>query len=336
MGKETIYDSIDEFERKILETVGISRSDYTIADIEKEDMHFLEFGKHHKTTIILIHGYGGSGVTFYRIIPELMKYFHVIAIDLLGFGKSDRPSFTFDNFEKTIQFYTIPIVTMINYKKLDKFILLGHSLGGLIASHLALLVKEKLLVLFLVASAGFTNKGFTEEEAEILLRKYGKVNDVAPKIVQVMNYITYDKKIPIFNYVMPSWIKDYVDSYFDDDRFGLNIKEKVLFKNYYKFVHTLKACGTNSVWSLVKFGGYCDYPSLDILVQNRDINCFVYYGDGDWLDYEHAYQECKKHNLHMSFRILPDTNHQVFFHRPDTFLCQFFIDMQKVLRENAR
>ena len=53
---------------------------------------------HHITTIIagdkskpkmvLVHGYGGSGTLFYRVIKGLTKNFHVIAIDMIGMGLS--------------------------------------------------------------------------------------------------------------------------------------------------------------------------------------------------------------------------------------------------------
>jgi predicted alpha/beta-fold hydrolase len=46
-----------------------------------------------KPLIVLIHGYGGSGMIFYRIFKELQKHFRVVLMDLLGMGRSSRPRF---------------------------------------------------------------------------------------------------------------------------------------------------------------------------------------------------------------------------------------------------
>lgn len=46
-----------------------------------------EFGdKERLPTIVLIHGYGGSALTYYPMFKYLKDKYHVIAIDLLGMG----------------------------------------------------------------------------------------------------------------------------------------------------------------------------------------------------------------------------------------------------------
>ena len=41
--------------------------------------------------MVLIHGLGASSYTWRKVIPELSKTHRVIAIDLKGFGQSDKP-----------------------------------------------------------------------------------------------------------------------------------------------------------------------------------------------------------------------------------------------------
>ena len=48
-----------------------------------------------KQTLVLIHGFAGSGALFYKIFKELSEYFQVIIIDLIGMGGSSRP----DNYD---------------------------------------------------------------------------------------------------------------------------------------------------------------------------------------------------------------------------------------------
>lgn len=50
-------------------------------------------GDSSKQKLVLVHGYGGSGVLLYRIFKDLSQHFNLIAIDLLGMGSSSRPPF---------------------------------------------------------------------------------------------------------------------------------------------------------------------------------------------------------------------------------------------------
>ena len=334
METKKIFKKIDKCEEEILKTVGIKRSEYTKANIRQENLHYLEFGHKNKHTILLVHGYGGSGISFYRIIPELMKFFHVIAVDLMGFGKSDRPDFSFSSCEESIRFFTIPLVTLINIKKIDKLIVLGHSLGGLISSHLCLLIKEKIIALFLVGSAGFTNKTLSDEESELVFRHYGKYYNVNHKVIEYANYLTFKKKYPVFDYLLDSWKGHYIAHFFENESLDLSLIERKLFTQYYQLIYTMKACGSNCIWGIVQITGHCEMPSIDILKDNRDIECFIYYGDEEFLDIKQAYEACKKYNLDKNFRILPKTPHQVFFANPSGFLAQFLSDVQKVFRDN--
>ena len=46
---------------------------------------------------MLVHGYGASGVIFYRILKRLVEAdLHLYLIDILGMGASSRPDFDED------------------------------------------------------------------------------------------------------------------------------------------------------------------------------------------------------------------------------------------------
>lgn len=126
------------------------------------DVHYLEFGIGNKIPILLIHGFGATGITNFKLLPILIKHFHVYLIDLPGFGKSDRSDFEFSSPEMTLKFFVMPLVSLINYLKLKKLIIIAHSLGAFITAHLSQYIKEKLVAVFLVGAAGFTNKKFSK------------------------------------------------------------------------------------------------------------------------------------------------------------------------------
>ena len=43
--------------------------------------------------MVMIHGFGGGGAVFFKMMYHLSNYFEVIAIDLLGQGASGRPQY---------------------------------------------------------------------------------------------------------------------------------------------------------------------------------------------------------------------------------------------------
>jgi abhydrolase domain-containing protein 5 len=325
---------IDKYEERILSLVGIRRTDYRKGSMKHQALHYLDFGDPNSVCILLVHGYGGSGVTYFKVIPELMKNFRVICPDLLGFGKSDRPDFEFDNFDSSLNFFTISIISLLNYLKIERMIIIGHSFGGLIAGHLAGLIPDRVIAAFLVSPAGFVDRTMTDEEANLLIKSVAKSFDLDADVMRLITYLTFDKKVPLFNYIKPGWLNDHIESFFRNKRLNLNKNETKTFIKYYKSIYSLKPCGIHSLWSLLKVGGYCQYPVIQVIRENPGTNFFVYFGDSDWLDFKSAHDACQKANISKEFHLLKNTNHQVFFQNPEAFLQQFYIDFNKLYRNN--
>ena len=56
-------------------------------------IHFQEFGDRANPTLLLIHGYTASLYVWKTVAPMFADQgFHVVALDLIGFGYSDKPS----------------------------------------------------------------------------------------------------------------------------------------------------------------------------------------------------------------------------------------------------
>ena len=81
------------------------------------------------TPLVLVHGFGISGLTWKYIIPILKNRFQYHAIDLPGFGNSIPCSrFTF-----TLEAYAEALRSYIVRKNLTETVLVGQSLGATIA-----------------------------------------------------------------------------------------------------------------------------------------------------------------------------------------------------------
>lgn len=50
-----------------------------------------EYGKDNQRLVLFIHGLGSSPIVWRDIPQALSEYFRTIAIDLIGFGESDKP-----------------------------------------------------------------------------------------------------------------------------------------------------------------------------------------------------------------------------------------------------
>jgi len=102
-------------------------------------------------TLVLLHGLGHwSQAAWDPMAMELRTDFRLIAVDLPGFGESDKPDVRYD-----LQFFTECVTRVIERLRLQRFGLAGHSLGGLIAASYAANESERVAPLVLIDPAGF-------------------------------------------------------------------------------------------------------------------------------------------------------------------------------------
>lgn len=85
--------------------------------------------------VLLIHGIGAKGTTWQPLVDLIdKKQWHTLAYDLLGFGNSPKP----ENKLYDVNDHAESLVASIdrNIKK-EKLVIIGHSMGCLIASDIA-------------------------------------------------------------------------------------------------------------------------------------------------------------------------------------------------------
>ena len=82
--------------------------------------------------IVLIHGFGASSQWWDEILPLLNERHRVIRIDLIGHGGSQKPR---SGYEVSAQ--STAIAEALSEKGITRATVVGHSLGGLVATSLA-------------------------------------------------------------------------------------------------------------------------------------------------------------------------------------------------------
>ncbi len=100
-------------------------------------------------TVVLIHGLASNLGYFREIIPLLSSEFRVIAVDLPGYGRSEK-----GNFPYGMLWYAQQVRILIQELNLKNVYLSGHSMGGQIAITYALNWPEELNGLALLSPAG--------------------------------------------------------------------------------------------------------------------------------------------------------------------------------------
>ncbi|WP_164011161.1 alpha/beta fold hydrolase [Pyxidicoccus trucidator] len=111
-------------------------------------------------TVVFIHGLG-SYLKFWRSQLDAFHQqgYHVIAVDLPGYGKSDKPG----TFPYTMEAMADAVRELVEGLRVEKPILAGHSMGGQTSLSYAIRYPDALSALVLVSPAGFERFSWKEK-----------------------------------------------------------------------------------------------------------------------------------------------------------------------------
>jgi pimeloyl-ACP methyl ester carboxylesterase len=120
-------------------------------------------------TIILLHGFLASSKYWQKLQPFLSRSgYRVITIDLLGFGRAPKPSESSYSYDEHVAY----VHQVIARQKLDEpYIMVGHSMGALIAARYEALHSSEVASLILLHPPLYKDKN----QAQATLRRTGKL-----------------------------------------------------------------------------------------------------------------------------------------------------------------
>jgi pimeloyl-ACP methyl ester carboxylesterase len=129
-------------------------SDFKFTKIDNLLVRYLDKNKR-GVPLLLLHGLGGSIESWNNNINFLSTKFRIIALDLPGFGLSDKPKISY-----SIKFYVNFLEKFIQRIKLNHLFIIGSSLGGHIAVEFTLKNRKMVDKLILISPAGSLPKSF--------------------------------------------------------------------------------------------------------------------------------------------------------------------------------
>ncbi|HLC75354.1 MAG TPA: alpha/beta hydrolase [Candidatus Nanoarchaeia archaeon] len=133
--------------------------------------------------LIFVHGWANNWTTWKKERSYLKnKGYSVCSLDLRGHGRSDKPNakkaYTFHAFAKDID-------AIVRKEKLNEIVLIGHSMGGLIAlSYYKLFKKKRKIKALILCDTTYRN-----------VFEHHKINVLSPFIRHVLDFIIAHNKI---------------------------------------------------------------------------------------------------------------------------------------------
>jgi pimeloyl-ACP methyl ester carboxylesterase len=97
-------------------------------------VQYLHSPKKPRATVIFLHGIGSSGGEWHDVVTRLPDNLAVITIDMLGFGQSPKPEWA--RYNATEQANSV-VATLLKQRIKGRVIVVGHSLGALVAVEVA-------------------------------------------------------------------------------------------------------------------------------------------------------------------------------------------------------
>ena len=143
----------------------------------------------------MLHGAGGHAENFVTNVVPLSKAGHVVAPDLLGHGLNARPPGTAYTFRGVIDH----VKKLIDQLGARRVYVMGLSLGGMIAAHVARECKDKVEKAVLICPVGLAPDAETEAEfhkslGAMVENNIAGFDDGEPAIRKKITMLVHDQK----------------------------------------------------------------------------------------------------------------------------------------------
>jgi pimeloyl-ACP methyl ester carboxylesterase len=141
----------DKIKRKQVQRKYNNRQDDKgrVIEVDGVNIYCIEQGR--GFPLVIIHGFMSSSIDFNNVINALSGSYKIIAVDLIGFGRSDKRESI--NYSKKNM--AVVIHKLMKQKGYNEYSVIGHSMGGGVALNIVNYYSKNVKSLVLVDSVGY-------------------------------------------------------------------------------------------------------------------------------------------------------------------------------------
>ena len=175
-----------------------------LVDIGNLTLHYVKWGTE-GTPIVCAHGLTANAYCFQAFADNLAADHQVFAYDLRGRGDSDKPQQGY-----TVPLHAVDLAGLIDKLGLERPVLIGHSLGALIALYFAAHYPDKLSKLVLIDAGTPLPWNTPEEQPAWLTASINRLGTTVPSFEE------YTQRLKLAPFIGPYW-NEYFELYFEHD-----------------------------------------------------------------------------------------------------------------------
>ncbi|XP_050305853.1 (Lyso)-N-acylphosphatidylethanolamine lipase-like [Anthonomus grandis grandis] len=278
-----------------------------------------------KTPLVMLHGFAAALGFWCKNFDEIAQDRPVYAIDLLGFGRSSRPNFA-KNHETSEQQWVNALEEWRKEVKLDKFILLGHSFGGYLATSYAINHPDRVKHLILADPWGFGEKP----------------NDLKPKMwIRVLLVVLYPltclnplatvRAAGPFGPALIKKLRGDIAARYEDSFEDTNVITDYIYQ-----CNSQHPSGESAFHSYLNGFAWSKSPLInrsDKIDKNLPIT--VLYGEHSWVDKKPGslLQEMRQSTSYVNVDIIPSSGHHLYSDQPEIF-NKYVVETCRIADEN--
>ncbi|KAJ3183660.1 hypothetical protein HDU85_002089 [Gaertneriomyces sp. JEL0708] len=252
----------------------------------------------HKDVLVMCHGYGAGLGFFYRnyagLSQSLSHDYRIYALDWLGMANSSRPSFPRiprnasdkDIVDTAEEFFVSSLEKWREKMRIEKMTLMGHSLGGYLATAYTEKHPERVSKLILVSPAGVS-----EPPPEALSLQQTRQLPLLYRFFRHLwtQNITPMSLVRVTGPYGPTLVSKYTARRFAH----LPTLDSTDLHSYIYHISAQRGSGEYALSHLLLPGAWARIPLPSRLRKLTVPTSFVY-GDSDWMDYRAAVKVVKE------------------------------------------
>ncbi|XP_076470644.1 (Lyso)-N-acylphosphatidylethanolamine lipase-like isoform X2 [Babylonia areolata] len=319
--RQTSFKDLESIDKKILDSLPcIQKKDFVAVDNSNKLWSVVcGTSKEDRTPVVMVHGMGGGVGLWALNLESLSRSRPVYAFDLLGFGRSSRPVFSSDAKEAENMF----VESIENYRRamgLEKFILLGHSLGGFLSAAYTLRYPQHVKHLILVDPWGMPRRP-TDNHKSLPL---------AVRLVLSVVDLGYPMSVlRILGPFGPSLVKKYRPQL--AETFGNKLGDDSLLHDYIYHCNAQDPSGEIGFKNMTEGFGWAKYPMMERMADiDPSLPITFVYGAESWIDRRTGLNFQRSRRGYVDVQIIQGAGHHVYADR-----CHLFNSLVETICQGA-